>query len=183
MLVVFFASMGRMCLLVSHWSEVLLAFPLYCDWTSQSSFSHPFYAAQFLTFSNAEQAAATALELVLEAFFRSVDMHEDILLAFGCQKAFARTLFVPLDSNDDGLNWSCKEVFVDIDVRIFFLVHKRDMAKLLKPWQDGKIQSEIKREVDGCSGSWHGIDAPGRCGGSSRSTGRLTSMPAIGRTS
>ena len=73
-------------------------------------------------------------------------MHEDVISAFRVGRITTRALFVGLDPNEDGLRETAKQAF-GIDISKGF-EHKREMAKLLQAWSQGKVMNDTKVKVD-----------------------------------
>ena len=104
-------------------------------------------AVQFKTFSQEEQAAAPQLEPSLESLLRSHGVHESVIMACRCQDVVTRSVFVALDSSEEGLKDTAREAF-GIDVSQGF-PHKRKFAKTnFSAWKKGRLQADTKAKVD-----------------------------------
>ena len=74
-------------------------------------------------------------------------------MAFRCQDVLTSAVFVALDSTEEGPK---KTANFGINAEGNDFVHKREMAKLVTPWQQRKIQQETKLKVDAVSRA-HGV--------------------------
>ena len=72
-------------------------------------------------------------------------LEEEVIMAFRCQEVLTSAVFVALDSNEEGLKKTTKAFGINAESNDF--VHKREMAKLVTAWQQGKIQRETKLKV------------------------------------
>ena len=66
----------------------------------------------FLDMSSEQRSAAAPLEPSLEALFREVNFHDEILMVFQVQDIVDRGLFVALDSTEEGIRKTAQEAFL-----------------------------------------------------------------------
>ena len=95
------------------------------------------------------QSEGTYLEPALEGLLRSSNVHEEIIMAFRCQDVLSRAVFVALDTTEEGLTETATAFGIKAKGGSF--EHKREMAKLIAAWQQGRIQNEVKVKVDAIS--------------------------------
>ena len=67
-------------------------------------------------------------------------------MAFRCNEVLSRSAFVALDTSIEGLTKTA-ETF-GIKVASCEFVHKREMAKLIAAWQQGKVDQDTNQKVD-----------------------------------
>ena len=102
-------------------------------------------ASQFLPMSSEQRASALPLEPSLEALLREVNCHEEIIMAFRVQEIYDRSLFVALESSEDGIRTTAQEAFGINPDKGFS--HKRELAKVVKAWSTARLQTKQRREL------------------------------------
>ena len=102
--------------------------------------------AKFIEFSAEEIANAPQLEPALEGLLRSQNLHEEVITAFRCNEIVSRAVFVSLDTSIEGLTKTAETFGIKVSSGEF--IHKREMAKLIAAWQQGKVDQDTKQKVD-----------------------------------
>ena len=102
--------------------------------------------AKFIEFTPEEMANAPPLEPALKGLLRSQNLHEEVIMAFRCNEVLSRSVFVALDTTIEGLTKTAETFRIKVASGEF--VHKREMAKLISAWQQGKVDQDTKQKVD-----------------------------------
>ena len=102
--------------------------------------------AKFIEFTPEEMANAPPLEPGLEGLLRSQNLHEEVIMAFRVNEVLSRSVFVALDTTIEGLSKTAETFGINVASGEF--VHKREMAKLISAWQQGKVDQDTKQKVD-----------------------------------
>ena len=98
-------------------------------------------------FSEEQIASAPDLEPALEGLLRNAEVDEGVITAFKVQRIHTRALFVALDSTEECVRSTAKEAF-GVDVESGGFIHKREMAKIITAWTQGKVMTETKVKID-----------------------------------
>ena len=90
---------------------------------------------------------ATFGDFFRKPLLRSVDLHEEIILAFRDQQIKDQELFTAMDDTPAELKETCKEMFCLDFVKDRF-AHKREWANIHKAWLQVKVYGEVRVKVD-----------------------------------
>ena len=99
-----------------------------------------------LEMSAEEKATAPQLQPPFEALLRSGNIHEDVILACCVQDILDREVFVSLHHSVEGFK-EAVTAGLGINPAVGFS-HSREMAKMVKAWNNAKVQAEVKTKVD-----------------------------------
>ena len=110
--------------------------------TAASAFASSAVTQEFLQMTDEQIQKAKPLTPGLESLLRSVDLNESVVMAFHVQEVLDKELFVALDTTEEALRKTCEQGF-GIDRSKSFL-HKRELAKVVKTWEDAKVHADTK---------------------------------------
>ena len=104
---------------------------------------------QWVSFTAEQVSSAPRLEPALEALLRSHSVHENVITALRCQDILTRSVFCELDTDVAGLQKTAKEAFgIDVNADQGAFLHKKEMAKIVAAWKEGRLQSDTKAKLD-----------------------------------
>ena len=78
----------------------------------------------------------------LEALLRSVNLCEQLIMAFRVQEITDRELFVALDTSYESSRETCKEASGIVSSKGF--AHKTELGKIIKAWNNAKVHCDTK---------------------------------------
>ena len=99
-----------------------------------------------LTFSPDDVAAADQLE-ALESLFRSLKVHDSVIMAMRVNEVLDRALFTDLAQDEQQLKKCGKAFGIDTTEDAEFS-QQREMAKLIGAWRQSRTQSEVNQAAD-----------------------------------